>query len=563
MTTAPSKASKTLEIIGAAGYHPERSGNEQSMSPSVLKEGRKMRLHMAVAGWLAACVPGIASAGVPSDVTLITEQIDDVARKQAAAAGITPAERTTDAEFLRRVWLDLAGRTPPVDAAMKVPQEPLVRAKLVEQLLQSPDYAHHWGRLWTEYLTDRRPFDQNEYDPRRLQQFLTAAVKENTPYHQLLGELLMGDGVSDCTGPVNFLLRYNAEPVALTGAVSQKFLGVSLQCAECHDHPHAAWKQADFWGLAAHFARLRKMQAANAQEGENFLVVVERPRGELTMPDRKAPKDENGNQPRKTIFPQLPGQPRSAPDQPRRGVLVAWLTGAENPYVSRHLVNIVWQRLMGDKLIENFDHWPPESPSSAEVQLLNLLADDFVQHDFDIQRVIQAIVLSETYQRSARPAKRTEETAAAGSDEIIAWSRAKVRPLSADQLHLSLGQAFGYHHDENDFRLAEATGEEFTYDLPTASFHAAALSVGRSVALYNSEHIRGAVDFGAESLVRLYGPSAGPEHIERLFLALLTRRPTAQELEMFQDLAGVNDVRQGLQDATWVILNSTEFVTNH
>jgi hypothetical protein len=176
----------------------------------------------------------------------------------------------------------------------------------------------------------------------------------------------------------------------------------------------------------------------------------------------------------------------------------------------------------------------------------------------------QVIVLSETYQRSARPAPAASETSGAKSaDELLGWSRARVRPLSADQLHLSIAQAFGYHHDENDFRLAEATGEEFSYDLPTNSFTATPLSVGRSVALYNGEHVRGAVEFGAEALVRLYGPSAGPEHINRLFLALLSRKPTDTELETFQDLAGAGDVRQGLEDAIWAVLNSTEFVTNH
>ncbi len=503
------------------------------------------------------------SAGVPENVAPVSERIDDLAQQHCVSAGIAPADRTTDTEFLRRVWLDLGGRTPPVDAAAKVHQKPLNRAELVDHLLESADYAQHWGRLWNEHFTDRRPFEQQEYDARKLAQFLTASVKNNLPYDQLIRELLMGDGFSDCTGPVNFLLRYNAEPVALAGAVSQKFLGVSLQCAECHDHPHAAWKQPDFWGLAAHFSRLRKMVNVDQSDGQYF-DVIERPRGELMIPDRKAPKDENGNVPQKTIFPQLPRQSRSPPDQPRRAVLVAWLTDPENPYVSRHVVNIVWHRLMGEKLIDNFDHWPADAANSPQVQVLNLLADDFAAHQFDVARLIRVIVMTEAYQRSGRPAKTSEKANAGQSaDELVGWSRARVRPLSADQLHLSIAQAFGYHFDENDFRLAEATGEEFSYDLPTNSFSATPLSVGRSVALYNGEHVRGAVEFGAEALVRLYGESAGPEHIQRLFLALLSRKPTPAELEAFQDLAGAGDIREGLQDATWVILNSTEFVTNH
>lgn len=523
-----------------------------------------MLARLSAIALLCIVVPVTGVADGPDVLTQVSVRIDEIGQQRCRLAGVALAERSSDAEFLRRIWLDLAGRTPPVDVAVNAHQQPLNRTSVVDDLLESPEHAQHWGRLWTEYFTDRRPFDQTDYDPRRLQQFLTAAVKENRPYDRLIADLLTGDGVSDCTGPVNFLLRYNAEPVALAGAVSQKFLGLSLQCAECHDHPHAAWKQQDFWGLAAHFARLRKMQAAAPQEGETFLVVVERPRGELMIPDRPGPKGESGDSPRKAVFPQLPGRSRSAPNQPRRSVLVAWLSDPANPYVSRHVVNIIWQRLMGQKLIDSFDHWPPENSGSPEVQMLDLLAADLVDHKFDLQRLIRAIVLSETYQRTG---KLAEQPATADSnsqlEESLGWSRAKPRPLSADQLHLSIAQAFGYHHDENDFRLAQATGEEFSYDLPTASFNAAPLSVGRSVAMYNSDHVRGAVEFGAESLIRLYGPSAGPEHVDRLFLALLTRKPTQQELELFQDLVGAGDIHQGLQDAIWVILNSAEFMTNH
>lgn len=516
--------------------------------------------------WTLVLVGGmLPTLDLTGDVAPVSAQLDELARARCQAAGVTPLGKTTDAEFLRRVWLDLAGRTPPVEAAAKVQTKSLDRSAVAASLLQSSDHAQHWGRMWTEYLTDRRPFDQQEYDPRRLQHYLTNAVRENTSYDRLVEELLTGDGWSDASGPVNFLLRYNAEPAALAGAVSQKFLGTSLQCAECHDHPHTHWKQQEFWGLAAHFARLRKMAPSNPPEGENAFIVEERPRGELTREDKTAAKDEAGKQPRKTVFPQLPGQVRTDAERPRRAVLVEWLKDGENPYLSRHAVNLIWERLLGAKLVDNFDDWPADA-SRTEVQILNLLAEDFVEHGFDVQRLILVIVVSDTYQRSARAGDASSDKPAAPqavAEELLVWSRARARPLSADQLHLSLAQAFGYHFDENDFRLAEATGEEFTYDLPTATFGSTPNSLTRATALYNSDHVRGAVELGAEVLVRLYGSSAGPEHIERLFLSLLTRKPTAKELELFQEIAGTGEIRQGLQDAAWVILNSAEFVTNH
>ena len=509
---------------------------------------------------------GSACLAVDSpEIMSVSRQLDQVVDGSCRTDGVTLLARCSDAEFLRRVWLDLAGRTPPlIEVKALAAGSGLNRGEVVQRLLKSPEFARHWGRLWTEYLTDRRPFESDGYDGRRLLQFMTEAFRENQPYADLVSDLILGEGTSDVSGSVNFLLRFNAEPAPLTGAVSQKFLGLSLQCAECHDHPHARWKQKDFWGFAAHFVRLRKMTPTQPDEGESFFVVIERPGGELRVEDKRAKPNEDGTQPKRTVFPQLPGRPRSDVSKQRRAVLVEWLTHPTNPYLSRHLVNSVWERLLGERLVQNMDHWPPEA-SSSNSDLLNLLADDFTSHNWNIQRLIQTIVLSETYQRSSHAAEQGDKTNDASQKEkqLSHWGRARIRPLSADQLHLSLGQAFGYHFDENDHRLAEATDEEFTQDIPVNNLGATSLTLGRTLSLYNSDYVRGAVELGSEAAIRLYGPTVGAEHIERLFMSLMSRRSTTEELEFFQDLGGEADPREGLQDIVWVLLNSTEFITNH
>lgn len=507
------------------------------------------------------------------DLISVSRQLDQLVEKECASAGLKPLPPCADSEFLRRIWLDLAGRTPPLAEMNRIIAGPKIdREEVVRQLLKSPEFARYWGRIWVEYLTDKRPFGTPEYDGRRLLQFLTDAFRENRPYHELVSELMAGEGSSDVSGSANFLMRYNAEPIPLTGAVSQKFLGLSLQCAECHDHPHARWKQKDFWGLAAHFARLRKMTPTNPEMGEAFFVVIERPRGELIIEDKRAKPNEAGEPPKKTVYPQLPGLPRSDPKRNRRDVLVEWMTSPTNPYLSRHLVNLIWERLLGDKLISNLDQWPPEQPTT-ETALLNLLADDFAAHDWDLHRLMRIIVLSDVYQRSSVKKLDSERLSqvsvihgavAPNIPPVAAVGvAARIRPLSADQLHLSLAQAFGYHFDENDFRLAESTGEEFTQDIPVNNLGPTSLTLGRALALYNTDYVRGAVELGVETATRLYGPAAGAEHIERFFLLLLSRRPTSEELEFFQDLAGESNPAEGLQDVVWVLLNSTEFVTNH
>jgi hypothetical protein len=135
--------------------------------------------------------------------------------------------------------------------------------------------------------------------------------------------------------------------------------------------------------------------------------------------------------------------------------------------------------------------------------------------------------------------------------------------LSADQIHLSFGQAFGYYYDDNDHRLAQLTEEDFTYDIPVASFGEESQSLGRSLSLFNGEHARGAVDVAAQSLLRIHGDAAGPAHVRHLFLSLLSRSPTEEEMDSFLDLTGSEAGQRGLEDAVWVIMNSAEFLTNH
>lgn len=626
---------------------------------------------LAVGGLLLVLLSGPELAPTTSSLETaggVAERLDAKisATWQLAHGTVTALPVCDDATFLRRVWLDLTGRVPPAAEVSKLlrAKAPLDRAALVNRLLDAPEFATYWGRQWSEYLLGRRPFEEGEFSGRGLQRFLRESLAKRTPYNQIVQELITAEGAMDETGAVNFLLRYQAEPTPVAGAVSQKILGLSLQCAECHDHPHAAWKQVDFWGLSAFFARLRRMNPANPKPNEQFSAVIERPRGEFLVVDKKGTPDPQGNFPTRTVMPQFPGVYRREILNSRRTALAAWITAPENPYFARHAVNQTWKRLFEDPLVLSFDpplnpvaaagsatplptttvEKPLRSPPSGESnsskpadptvatkpaptpgvaekprklppagaartpitaatesntpatnvaastvapltavevdrlrsamhqEILEILRDDFVRSGFDFQRLLTVICLSETYQRSSgsddddstRPgAAPSSASALTPQSEEALYARRKVRPLNADQLHGSLGQAFGYFHDENDHRLAKLTDEEFTQDIPANSFGTESQSLGRALALYNGEHLRGAVDFAAESLIRSFGDAAGPDHLQQLFLALLSRPPTIAELDLFLELAGHDIPQRGLEDAAWMILNSAEFLTNH
>jgi hypothetical protein len=493
---------------------------------------------------------------------------------QANQLAVSPA--TDDPTFFRRLWLDVAGRTPPVADVRKFLEatQSDKRAAAIDELIDSPHAANQFGRWWTEYLTDRRPFEQPEYNGRLVQNYLRDAWTENRSYRDVVSDLLAGEGGSDTSGPANFLLRYNAQPAPLAGVVSKKFLGVTLQCAECHDHPFAQWKQTEFWGLAAYFARLRRMQPVEVPAGDQdqqvFVMVVERGQGELRIPDTSVPLDQNGNRPFKAVYPQLPGSKEAEPigkaTGPRREPLIHWITGDENPYFARHYVNRTWERLFGAPLVVSFElPLPGDSASAFKAELLELLAKDFVASGYDLKQPLRTILKSQAYQRSAAPSAGKGEADQAQIESLAraVLARYPVRSLTADETFLSIAQATGYRGDFTDAEISQLTREDFGYDQPVPVFSAQPLSVQRGLSLLNSDHVRGACDMAATATQRMFGTTPGQKHVEWLVLSAYGRLPTAKETQSLLKLAGEEDAAAGLHDIAWTLLNSAEFNTNH
>jgi hypothetical protein len=276
----------------------------------------------------------------------------------------------------------------------------------------------------------------------------------------------------------------------------------------------------------------------------------------------------------KTVYPRFPGGTALELADDRRATLVAWLTRPENPYFARHLVSRTWRQFFGEELAPSLDHLGenPQTSTSDEAsgaaelkrEILELLAADFASSGYDIQRLLRVIVLSETYQRSAEspsPAASDDDLAGQEALEVRYFARFPLRPLTADQLYLSVAQATGFRGDDYDTRLAEITQEDFSYDLPGQYFGREGLMLTRSVALLNSDFVRGAADMAAEAARRQFGESPGALHIEWLFLTALARRPSPEEMELMLDLAGHRE--GGLPDVAWALLNSAEFNTVH
>jgi hypothetical protein len=465
------------------------------------------------------------------------------------------------------VYLDLAGQVPPVEKLQAFLDDKSAdkRITVVDELLASDAFAEYWARTWTNRLTERRPTNQDNHDGRVLKQYLRDCIKVNKPYPQVVREIILGDGLADASGPANFFLRYNSDPIQVTGAISKHFMGATLQCAQCHNHVFAHWKQSDFWGVAAIFGRVKKV---NAEDG-SIAGILEARRGELERPDPKGKPDDKGNVPNLTVKPKLPGVTEAIKGK-RRTVFADWLTAEDNPYLARHFVNQTWKQFFGDKLVSGFDDLDAIS-SSPHGDILELLTADFKANNYDLKRLVRAIVLSTAYQLESRGGQGSADDAKLANRQFESFARFRTRPLAVDQLYASVLGATGYKPDAPpaDAPPPEKPPEpmedpeEDPADKPVDALGANALTVQRALVLLNSDFVNQAVNAGAGQSVKKKGETIGAAHIEYLFLTTLSRKPDADETVAMAKLLAVEDQNVGLQDILWTLLNSAEFNTNH
>jgi hypothetical protein len=500
----------------------------------------------------------------------VSARVDTAFQSSWKNQNLPPDSAADDATFLRRVWLDLAGTVPPPLVARDylASKEADRRARVVDELLESDAFADHWARVWTTILTGKRPIKFEKYDGRVLQEFLKDSIAVNKPYGQTVSELICGEGLSESSGPANFLLRYEAKPPDLAGAVAKSFLGTSLQCAQCHNHPFENWKKDDFWGVAAYFARVRMLEYS--ADDQYLTSLQETRRGELQLPDPDAKPAEDGTQPKKKIQPRLPGQENTEAQAKRRPALAKWVTSPDNPYFARHTVNQVWTQLFGRPLGKVRNKEVDEDPDVRR-EVWETLTNDFKASDYDFRRLVRIIVTTNTYQLSAGG---TDAEAGDANDDLHhqklnQFARFPTRALSVDQVYRAVMQATGHTGDpeqeqskpDADADPPEADG---TADHPSDLLGGErGQTVQRALSLMNGEYVHKAVQSGAKMTQNVNGQKVGADHIEWIFLATVSRKPTKDESAAMLKLAAANKGTAGLEDVWWVILNSAEFNTNH
>jgi Protein of unknown function (DUF1549)/Protein of unknown function (DUF1553) len=483
----------------------------------------------------------------------LVARIDTLLEAEWKASGVSPAEPASDAQFLRRATLDLAGTLPPpeVVTAFLADRSPDKRARVVDSLLASPRYAERWSAYWEDVLL-RDDAKANLVDRAAFRAWLRARFAENAPWDRVARELVTATGRSSPGGParerrtaaaigaadaeeagvngaVNWLLQFNRSTEDLAGATSRTLLGVQIQCAQCHDHKTEKWTTGDFRRFAAAFARTRVRPEGGKEKG--MMRTFEVSDAERARPGKKATAEQReiaSLTPATLDGTELAGEAS-------RAELAAWITSGSNPWFARAIVNRMWALLLGRGFVEPIDDLRPSNPPRA-APVLDALAADFAAHGYDLKHLLRVICATRSYGLSAGMGRDS-----AGAPEAeAAWAafgpRALPAPvlldaiLAATRLDPLLEAAFGERADA--LRARMRTRFRFTFDVDEGSesdnfegtIPQALLLLNGPLVGHGSSALRGTAL--AEVLAMQGGDAA---KIEALYLRTLSRRPSAEE----------------------------------
>jgi hypothetical protein len=496
---------------------------------------------------LGCCLILVGPApGADLDAQRLADRIDQRIAAGWAEHRLKPAPRSDDAAFVRRVYLDIAGKIPPVSEVRRFLADPAPdkRQRLIDRLLDSPAYVTHFSTVWRLLLVP-----EGETNPRQrsalptLEDWLRQQLADDVGYDQMARAVLtvpLDDPrrSPNDPSPRAFYLGKETKPEELAARTTRVFLGVRLECAQCHDHPFARWKREDFWSQAAFFTGPAD-------------------RLELAIPGTKQ------------VVPAgfLDGtKPEARAGRGARQAFADWLIRADNPFFARAAVNRLWAHFFGIGLVEPFDDMTDANPPSHP-ELLDELARAFAGHRFDVKFLIRAITLSRTYQLSGAPD-------GAPPRDPRRFGRMALKSLTSEQLFDSLAQATGYR-DPTPLRerLLGAGGarQQFLTRFSRGDKRTdVATSIPQALALMNGAFVAQATT--VERSTTLNAVAHAPfmntaERIETLFLATLSRKPRpdeAKRLASYVDEGGTTgDPREALADVFWALLNSGEFLFNH
>ncbi len=501
--------------------------------------------------------------------------IDELVFANLQRMGVPPSPVCDDATFLRRASLDIAGRLPSVEEteAFLAGSAPDKRDRAVEALLGSPDYADYFANKWTSLLKNKRDDAADITANFAFHAWMRDSLLANKPYDTIVREILGSTGTIVSNPPVAWYKRVK-EPEQQIEDVAQLFLGVRMQCAQCHHHPFERWSQHDYYSFSAFFSQVGRKPTAIAGE-------------DLIFHKRGVAQTEN-KKTRQPVKPAALGEEplEIAPDEDPRLRLADWMGGKTNPFFAKSLVNRYWKHFFKRGLIEPEDDIRDTNPATNP-ELLDALAKHFVESGFDLKAVVRVIAQSRTYQLSEKP---NEHNAVDRQN----FSRFYPKRMQAEVLLDAVDQLTGAKSD-----FANLPAGTRAISLPDNSYNRASpflkvfgrpegasvcecervqsSSLAQSLHLMNAAEVKGKLTFNGGRADRLSKSTAPDrEKVRELYLAAFAREPRAEEWAKSEAYLGRERLdtkgqpldpararREAYEDILWALINTKEFLYNH
>ena len=515
-------------------------------------EATVMAAYMGEVGVFRAIVPRpqpLAASRLPQ-LNFIDAAVDN----KLAKLNIAASPLCDDAEFLRRITLDLTGTLPTAANARKFLEDksPDKRAKLVQTLLASSEFADLWAMRWADLLRVERGTLGHER-AYGYYKWIRDSIANNTPFDRFARELVTAEGPTSEVGAANFY-RVVTKPGEMAGSLSQVFLGVRIGCAECHHHPFDRWSQSDYYGMVGFFAPVGARGDAILSSGDPG----------TTHPRTKKP-----------VYSHALGtaMPEADPKGDRRIVLADWMTKPDNPYFARNLANRVWAWMLGTGIVEPVDDVRATNPPSNP-ELLDALAKYTIENKYDVKKLIATIAASRTYQTSSKPNDTNER-------DDRNFSRAQFKRPDAEVLLDIVCQATGVPEKftgspgvTRAVQLWDSKARHEFLKLFGRPVRATACecertkepSVAQVLNLLNSPDVQAKLSHESGTVAQLVRENKDDAKlVEEMYLTFFARLPSADELKVATEHLKKRSAarREAAEDLAWAMLNSTEFLFNH
>jgi hypothetical protein len=553
----------TRDVTSTALFLSSNEGSAKIAADGAISTGQ--RGEAFVMARYGAHTVGIPVVVLPKDLQFqwpkVSEknEIDKLVNRKLYDLRIAPSERCDDLTFLRRIYLDLTGTLPPVEAVQSFPSDPRPdkREQLIDELLARPEFVDLWTLKWSDLLQIRSaPNRDVYYKPIHLyHRWLRDQILAGVPLNQIAAQLVSASG-SVYENPAATFYQLETDPIRVSEDAAQAFLGIRLQCAQCHNHPFDRWTMDDYRGFMAFFMQVGRKSGDDPREKIIY---------DLRSGEAKHPVGE------RVVPPKFPGG--AAPDtknRDRREVLAEWLADPANPWFAKHIANLVWAHFTGVGIVDPVDDVRISNPPSNQ-PLLDHLAQRFAAQNFDIRKLAREICVSETYQRSTRPNASNEL-------DTRNFAKATIRRLRSEVLLDSISQAAAAPMTHLTLPLGlravqVADARRTNYFLTTfgrskrddvCAREEVNPTLSQALHLLTGDTIETKLAAGA-LVDTLRKANKSPEEIvTELYLRALSRPPTEKEKKALEGYFKEPDqVRAALVDVHWALLNSKEFLFNH